>query len=158
MPIVPSRIVWPSGGAWSISRTATVPAPPVLFSTRTDRPALLVSSCARMRATMSRPPPGGVPTRMRSCLDGIAALEPDWAAGSPPPRNGSTIADASCCPSVDRFQDRHDLLRRVDRARIAEGPVVEHAVGGDALQILMLDADVAQPARQAEARDEAVEH
>src|SRR5688500_7382287 len=51
--------------------------------------------------------------------------------------------------SVHRLQDRHDLLSRVDRPRIGEGPVVEHAVRGDALQVVALDADVAQPPRQA---------
>src|SRR6266446_7036724 len=51
--------------------------------------------------------------------------------------------------SVNGFEDRHDLLSRVDRARVGEGPVVEHAVRGDALQVAVLDADVAQAPRQA---------
>src|SRR5262245_47033866 len=33
--------------------------------------------------------------------------------------------------SVDRLQDRHDLLCAVYGAWVGEGPVVEHAVGGD---------------------------
>src|SRR5579883_1012468 len=61
-------------------------------------------------------------------------------------------------PSIHGLQDRHDFLCAVDLARIAEGPVVEHAVGGDALQVLALDADIAQPSRQAEPADEAVEN
>src|SRR5258708_23366650 len=60
--------------------------------------------------------------------------------------------------SVHGFEDRDDLLSRVDRARVGKGPVVEHAVRGDALQVVALDADVAQPPRQAKPCDEAVEH
>ena len=83
--------------------------------------------------------------------------ETRWRAdgcGAPPV--GHRVAASAV--SVHRLEDRHDLLRPVDRPRIGEGPVVEHAVRGDALQVVALDADVAQPPRQAEPRDEAVEH
>jgi hypothetical protein len=82
---------------------------------------------------------------------GGASAVPDQA-GDPGLVTGPTQA------SVHRLQDRHDLLRRVDCPRIGEGPVVEHAVRGDALQVVALDADVAQPLRQSEACDEAVKN
>src|SRR5258708_9431712 len=60
--------------------------------------------------------------------------------------------------SVHGFENRHDFLRPVDRPRVGKGPVVEHAVRSDALQVVALDADVAQPPRQAKPCDEAVEY
>src|SRR5260370_12759421 len=60
--------------------------------------------------------------------------------------------------SVHGFENRHDFLRPVDRPRVGKGPVVEHAVGGDALQVVALDADVTKPPRQAKTCAEAVAH
>ena len=92
-----SRMVWPSAGDRNISRVARLPPAPGLLSTMTDRPPLLVSSCARMRATMSPPPPAAKPTSSRICLDGN-----DCARAAP----GNTPAAAA-----DRIND----LRYVKR-------------------------------------------
>src|SRR5260370_38093773 len=68
-----------------------VPPAPGLWWSRTDRPPLLVSSCARMRATMSAPPPAAAPTSSRSCLDGNDCARP--APGSRPAAAAERISD-----------------------------------------------------------------
>src|SRR5258708_36322901 len=65
---------------------------------------------------------------------------------------------ANSSASVNRFEDGDDFLRSVDRPRGGKGPVVEHAVGGDALQGFVLDAHVAQAPRQAKVCDETGQH
>src|SRR5215831_16313780 len=78
-------------------------------------------------------------------------------SGSPP--SPETVdSEASSSASVHGLEDRHDLLSRMNGPRVGKGPVVEHAVGGDPLQIVLLDADVAQPPRQAQPGDKSVEH
>ena len=69
-PTWPRMIVWPSGAELATSLIAIVPAPPGLFSTNTDWPSCLLSSCATLRDTTSELPPGANGTTKRIGLVG----------------------------------------------------------------------------------------
>ncbi len=62
--------MWPSGAELATSLIAIVPAPPGLFSTNTDCPSCLLSSCATLRDTTSELPPGANGTTKRIGLVG----------------------------------------------------------------------------------------
>src|ERR1700674_3855749 len=62
-----------------------VPAPPALFSTYTDWPSCVVSSCATERATISELPPGAKGTTKRIGFEGHAwALAANGKASARP--------------------------------------------------------------------------
>ena len=89
VPTWPKIRVWPSGADLTASSMATVPAPPGLFSTKTDWPKPLVSSAATERATISLVPPGAKGTKNRTGLVGqvLACALPQVApkANAPAP-------------------------------------------------------------------------
>ena len=72
LPVVPKKMVCPSGADLATKSVPTTPPAPGLFSTMTGWPSASDSLGAMMRATMSMPPPGGKPMTMRTGLVGNA--------------------------------------------------------------------------------------
>ncbi len=70
VPLVPTRMVWPSGAACFAAITPGMPPPPARFSTATPCPHFTESRSATMRAKMSAACPGGNGTITRTGFAG----------------------------------------------------------------------------------------
>ena len=58
VPIVPKTSVWPSAGARATDAVPTLPPAPGRFSTMTVTPSPAANWLAKLRASVSPPPPG----------------------------------------------------------------------------------------------------
>src|SRR5712691_8571957 len=100
-PTLPSRRVWPSGAAWATKSVAILPPAPALFSTSTCCPMTSPTFFARMRATVSVPPPGWKPTTM---VTGRLGYVP--CPGAPPAQASAMTATRLLIMDLASFDSR----------------------------------------------------